>query len=97
MTTSAEVRAVVFAQPAKEPGTPGWWRVWGASVQDILPGDFVFTKDDQDGFLVTETFVAKSIVKRGIVVDGERQTIGLGCPIYLLRQGTHNTLSPTVR
>jgi hypothetical protein len=90
-----EVRAEIEAQPALQPGESGWWKVWGARARDIRPGDYVLTADEE--FYVQDTFAAKSIVRLGIVCDGERSTIGMLCPVVILRPGTHHTLSESAR
>lgn len=98
--TSAEVRATVEAQPRMEPGTFGFWEVWGATPQDIQGGDYVLVKmrdGSVDEFFVQDTFVAKNVARKGVVVDGERMTLGLLCPIVILREGTRGVLSPTAR
>ncbi len=93
-----EVRAEIEAQPRLQPGEPGWWQVWGASVPDIRPGDYVLTKVEE--FYVQDTFVPEGLrayTSLGLVTDGERSVIGRLCPIVLLRPGTRNTLSDSVR
>jgi hypothetical protein len=90
-----EVRAEIEAQPRLEPGTEGWWKVWGARARDIRPGDYVLTSDEE--FFVQDVFAAKSIARLGIVCDGERSTIGLLCPVVILRRGTRHTLSESAR
>jgi hypothetical protein len=95
MVDTVTVRAEVEAQGALQPGTEGWWQVWGAVPGDLEPGDYVLMKDDE--FLVQDVFVAKSPARIGIVVDGERLTLGLLCRVVILRRGTHGTLSRSVR
>lgn len=90
------------SQPALDPGQDGWWKVWGASPQDIRAGDLVFTRGEADGdvdsFFVQETFTSKAAPMRvGIVVDGRQQSIGALAPIVLVRRGTKNTLAGSVR
>lgn len=97
--TAAVALAELEAQPRLEPGTPGWWRVWGARVDDIRPGDIVMVKtanDEVETLFIEDTFPAKSIARYGIVVGGERSTLGRLCPIVLVRRGTHNTLSDSI-
>lgn len=94
--TSAEALAQLEAQPVLQPGEAGWWKVWGASPRDIRAGDIVITTSET--FYVDDVYIAKAAPMRiGIVVDGEHQTIGALCPIVLVRQGTKNTLSESVR
>lgn len=97
--STATVRAAIEAQPVLSPGEEGWWKVYGASPRDIQPGDFVLTRDDTDGFLVDDVFTSEAWrgIRTGIVVDGERQSIGTYCPIVLLRRGTKATLAGSVR
>lgn len=44
------VTARLDDQGSLEPGTPGYWEVWGASARDIRPGDLVMSgwKDRDD-------------------------------------------------
>jgi hypothetical protein len=97
--TTAQVRADIEAQPRLAAGEEGWWKVYGASPRDIQAGDFVLTRDDTDGFLVDDVYVNEAWrgIRTGIVVDGERQSIGTYCPIVLLRRGTKATLAGSVR
>jgi hypothetical protein len=97
-----ELNQELDAQDAKgrlQPGEPGWWQVWGASVQDIEPGDAVVEAGTGgEWFYVQDVFQSNSPwLRLGIVVDGERQTIGIACPIGLMRRGTKNTLAASVR
>jgi hypothetical protein len=94
------MRAELEAQPRMEPGTEGWWQVWGACVRDIRPGDAVAFAHDgvTEWHYVEDTFVAKNApIRWGIVEDGERYTLGAFTPIALLRRGTHHTLAASVR
>jgi len=84
------------AQGVLQPGEPGWWKVWGASVQDVRAGDIVITRTGT--FHVEALFEAKSVARQGIVVNGQPQTIGrMFGPIVVVRKGTHNTLAGSVR
>ena len=94
--TTASVKAEISKQPALTPGTPGWWQVWGTTGQDIEPGDYVLTKDDE--FYVQDVFETKSpVLSVGVVVDGERSTFGRYAHCVILRRGTRQTLSPHAR
>lgn len=90
---TAEAVAAYEAQPVLQPGEPGWWEVWGASPQDIRPGDLVLLKGG-DSIFVQDTFLAKAHpIRVGLISDGEKCTLGVLCPIALIRQGTRNTLA----
>lgn len=94
--TSAEAQAAWEAQERLQPGTPGFWKVWGASVHHVRPGDLVLSKvgDEVQVDLVQDLFPAKAAPCRvGFVVDGERVTIGALVPVIVLRWGTKNTLA----
>lgn len=99
-TTVTQEVAEFLCQSTLQPGEEGWWRVWGASARDIRAGDIVCTKDSSDYpdvAFVEETFTARSHpIRVGIVVEGQRQTLGALVPILLVRKGTHNTLSDSI-
>lgn len=85
---------LIEAQGRLEPGQPGYWKVWGASAHNIRPGDVVLLDPDGDFELVDDVFTAKAApIRVGLVIRGERTTIGALCPVIVLRQGTHNTLA----
>lgn len=88
---NASAALALAEQGSLPPGDSGWWEVWGARASDACVGDILLSKGGHTDF-VTGTFEAKSIVRVGLVSDGERFTIGMGAPIILLRWGTHNTL-----
>jgi hypothetical protein len=84
------------------PGERGWWQVWGACVRDIEPGDLVMCKDRDDPvihiMLITGTFEANcNGIRMGFISADKQITLGVGCPIILLRGGTRNTLARSVR
>jgi hypothetical protein len=84
------------AQGVLQPGDEGWWKVWGAGTRHIRPGDIVMHKCDGEVLTeyVTDTFTAKAAPLRvGVVIGGERVTLGALVPIVLLRRGTRNTLA----
>jgi hypothetical protein len=97
MRTTAQVRAEIEEQPRLEPGIAGWWKVYGATPRSIRPGDYVMTPDSE--FYVQDTYeFSVTGIRIGIVVDGERQSIGcLYGPIVLLRQGVKATLDERAR
>lgn len=97
-TTTAELTAALEAQDALcplPPGTPGWWRIWGARPCDIRPGDAV-CDDSAEGFwLCQDVYLAKnSPLRCGVVIDGARVSLGALSPVVVLRYGTHHTLVP---
>lgn len=88
----------IVAQGALKPGEPGWWKIWGASVRDIRPGDAVMDSSEEGFYLVEDMYLAKSSPLRvGIVVNGERMTIGAMTPVIVMRRSTHNILAESVR
>lgn len=94
--------AAVETMPAKEPGTMGFWQVWGARPQDLRPGDVLLCKIGDTGEVATdyiaERFIAKSAARVGFInQDGKRLTIGALAPVVIVRWGTHATLSESVR
>lgn len=96
MSATSEAVAAFEAQGVLEPGTEGWWKVWGAQVHHVQAGDLVgsLVDGEMDWFLVEELFEAKAApLRQGFVTDGERTTLGVLCPIVLLRRGTHNVLA----
>jgi hypothetical protein len=99
-TTMTPTEAIAFfeGQDRKDPGTEGFWQVWGARASHIRAGDILLSKvgdtDEVGVDYITEVFKAKSIVRQGFINQrGEHLTIGIGAPIILVRWGTHNTLA----
>lgn len=90
--------AAFEAQEQLQPGTEGWWKVWGAKAHHIRPGDLVLSKKD-DGeveyTLVFDLFPSKAAPLRvGVVTDdGKQYTFGALQPIIVLRWTDHNTLA----
>lgn len=79
-----------------KPGTWGWWQVWGATPMHIRQGDIVLTVTDNEveTLFIEDTFTAKAHpVRVGIVVNGQKQTIGALCNIVLVRRSQHHTLA----
>lgn len=105
--TSTPVTDALGSQGAIQPGTQGWWRVWGATVNDIQAGDLIMvgTKADDGSHVITEHHVVTIVPEDGIkgaiylhiTNDGGERWIGRMCPVQVLRQGTHNTLAGSVR
>ena len=87
------------AQAALQPGTAGWWEVWGATPAAIKAGDIVALAtppgEEADIFYVEDVYTAAAApMRRGLVVNGERVTIGALCTVAgLFRRGTHHTLA----
>lgn len=88
--------ATYETQPRLEPGTPGWWRVYGARPQDIRIGDLVvFTDETVEVATIRE---AKSGCGVFITTVGDSWlngfTLGyLNRSFAVVRQGTHNMLA----
>ena len=84
------------AQGRIEPGTEGWWTVYGGRVQDVRSGDLVLVKGEPgvEAMLVDDVFRAKAWpMRQGWVVDGEQLTMGSMVPVAVLRRGTKGTLA----
>lgn len=86
------VRAEIEAQPVLHPGDHGWWKVYGATTRDILPGDYVLTKAGEE-FYVQDTYPREDFIRVGVVIDGVKSSIGILHPIVLLRKGVRATLA----
>lgn len=94
--TTAEAQAAFEAQDALAPGTPGYWKVWGAGVNHVCIGDLVGTLVDGElrFDLITDLFPAKAApLRRGFVSDGSQFTLGVLVPVVVLRWSTRNTLA----
>ncbi len=91
-----------------QPGEKGWWKIWGACIQDVRPGDRIFWKA-KDGDSIREMFVdliEENLVTRTftqvractqIMVEGcEIWTLGYGVPVVVFRWGTKNTLADSL-
>lgn len=104
-TTTAHAAAHFARQGSLAPGAEGFWKVWGATVNNIRPGDLILTKDistpakansDNTRFdLITDTFDAKaSPMRKGLVnAEGDRFTLGALSPVIVLRWDIHNLLA----
>ena len=42
--TAAAAIAELESQGTLAPGTQGWWKVWGAGVGHVRPGDIILSK-----------------------------------------------------
>lgn len=91
-----------------EPGSPGYWRVYGARADDIRPGDLVMSGwADDDGIkrhaeydvvdLAPWGDLRDSLRVRFLTTTGQHASVGRMQPMALLRQGTHGTLADSVR
>jgi len=94
-----------------EPGTEGYWQVWGACARDIRPGDLVLCgwkdRDNPDiihhaEYEVTEmaSFDAPTMntIRVGfITTTGRFASVGMLQPVALVRRGTHHVLGDYVR
>ena len=93
---SAEALAQFEAQGTLQPGEEGWWKVWGANVHSVRPGDLVMSKVDGEVVtdLVEDTFKANAYPMRaGFVIDGAKCTFGALTNVIVVRWGTKNTLA----
>ena len=85
-----------------QPGTPGYWQVWGASARDVRVGDLVIARwENEDGTHSLEEYeiaeVTHGFPTRCVATDGRKFWLGALQRLAVLRQGTHNTLSPYCR
>jgi hypothetical protein len=62
---------IIAAQPALQPGTEGYWKVWGASVRDITPGDLVILKYSDGEVCEYEVSAYVPRVERGNTVSDD--------------------------
>lgn len=94
--TSSDAEALFEVQGSIAPGTEGLWKVWGARLAEVRPGDLILIKDGDDSkfILIQGTFKAKaSPAREGFYADGESFTYGALAPVIVLRWGTGHTLS----
>jgi hypothetical protein len=96
--TGQEAIDHVKTMPAKQPGTEGFWEVWGARPHHLRPGDILVSKvrgtDEVEIDFVADLFPAKSPARQGFVnQDAEQFTVGILSPVVILRWGTHGTLA----
>jgi hypothetical protein len=97
------------AQGRMEPGTEGWWKVWGACAADIQPGDLVMVgwRDDNGCKGIDEHTVGnpapwgdlRDSCRRRFTdpVTGKPFSVGYLQPVAIVRRGTHNILSDYAR
>jgi hypothetical protein len=96
--TGHEAITAFETQGRLEPGTEGFWTVWGARAWDMKAGDILLSKvadtDEVEVDYIAETFKAKSPVRQGFVnQDGKRLTVGVGAPIIIVRWDTRGRLA----
>jgi hypothetical protein len=104
MASGTPVTDALDAQGIIQPGTIGWWRLWGSCINDVVTGDMLMIKP-KDGEItehvvtriVTETGMLDAMYLRFIDHDGSDIRIGRLCPVIILRRGTHHALSGSVR
>ena len=88
------ITEMIENQGTLEPGQSGYWKVWGARPRHIRKGDIILTDSNGPFEMVEDTFMAKAFPCRvGLVIGGERLTLGALCPVIVLRYGTHNILA----
>jgi hypothetical protein len=93
-----------------EPGTEGYWPVYGARALDIEPGDLVMSgwKDEDDPAIKRHAEyevvdmssfgdLRDSCRVRFLTTAGQLRSVGMLQPMVLLRRGTHSTLCSSVR
>lgn len=87
------------SQGELQPGEEGYWKVWGAMVRHIRPGDLVLSKTNPDDLsicidLIEDVYTPKNYpLHFGVVINGDKFTLGALTAIILLRKGTKNTLA----
>lgn len=95
-STAAAV-AAFEDQGSLDPGTEGFWKVWGATPHTVLPGDLILIKDlgEVTEELIAEVFEAKAYPARAgfINAEGETFTYGALAPLVVLRWGTRHILA----
>lgn len=95
--TPAECIAAFEAQDRLEPGTPGYWKVWGAKVRHIRTGDILLSKDGDKVVTdyITGTFESKAApVRVGLLdAEGNKFTLGALTPVVIVRWATHHILA----
>jgi len=92
--TSAQAWQQAQAQGTLKPGAEGWWRVWGAGVGHVRPGDLVLLPGDVPTLITGRWDCRAAPVRAGFVsAEGDRFTLGALARLVILRRGTHNTLA----
>lgn len=68
-----------------QPGTEGWWPVWGASVLEVQVGDVVI---DSSGAYEVYGMLGSTLTKRGFSTSEGEIWAGFLARIKILRKGT---------
>lgn len=76
-----------------EPGTEGWWPVWGASVLEVRIGDVVV---DSSGAYEVYSFLGSTLTQRGFYTSEGEIWAGFMARIKIIRKGTGMTLGEFV-
>ena len=101
MNEASQHLADFNAQTRIEPGTLGWWPIWGGCTQDIRPGDII-RFSDRLSFVSDLAYIEDPLLRMvqfsWIDQNGERRRIGRGFTAFLVyRKATGNILSDYVR
>jgi hypothetical protein len=88
---TATIKNEIATQPSMAAGTLGWWKVWGAGSRHIQAGDFVVTANDE--FFVQGVWDTNDAHVFGFIADGKKRTVGILCPVKVIRHTTCNTLA----
>lgn len=91
------------AQGTIQPGTEGWWRVFGACAKDIRVSDMVMVEYADTGvreFMVSELAptgdISDVIAPRFLATDGNRYRVGALQKVVVLRRGTRHILADSI-
>lgn len=96
--STASAAAHFALQGTLEPGQEGFWKVYGAKVNNIREGDLILTQGEEGEATFTYikgTFTAKAApMRKGLIDDkGEQFTLGALLPVIVLRWDKHNLLA----
>jgi hypothetical protein len=88
-----------------QPGQEGYWKIWGASSRDVVAGDLVIARwEQEDGSHVLAEYAIQEKLDNGngfaprfLAESGESFRLGALQRIVVLRWGTGNTLSKHCR
>lgn len=92
------IENALTAQGVIQPGTGGYWRVFGARAQDIVTGDMVITDSHefQVGQVVRRRDLRDIVCPAFLGTDGKTYHVGALQPIVVLRHGTRHILAPSI-